>query len=117
MLFDDNAKMKFKEQSQMVIQNLNSHQWFGNMVTCVWWDYLWLNDGFARYYQYFAMEMVSLGVMVFGTLCVYGLYLLNHISGESGLAIRRTIHRRAASDCHGVRPDSETPNNRVLKNI
>ncbi|XP_060860635.1 glutamyl aminopeptidase-like [Metopolophium dirhodum] len=59
MLFDDDAKMKFKEQSQMVIQNLNNHQWFGNMVTCAWWDYLWLSDGFARYFQYFALEMVN----------------------------------------------------------
>lgn len=113
MLFDDDAKMKFKEQSQMVIQNLNSHQWFGNMVTCAWWDYLWLNDGFSRYFQYFAMEMVSLAVIIFGTMWVYGLYLLDRILGEPGLAVRRTIRRRAASDCHGVRSDSKTPDNRV----
>jgi len=65
MLFDDDSKTKFKEQSLMMIQRLNSHQWFGNMVTCTWWDYLWLNDGFARYFQYFGMEMVSLAVMFF----------------------------------------------------
>jgi len=117
MLFDDDAKTKFKEQSQMVIQNLNSHQWFGNMVTCAWWNYLWLNDGFSRYFQYFALEMVSSVVMIFGIMCVYGLYLLDCIPGESGLAVRRIIRRRAASDCHGVRSDSKTPDNCVCKNV
>jgi len=102
MLFDDDAKMKFKERSQMLIQNLNAHQWFGNMVTCAWWNYLWLNDGFARYFQYFAMEMVNSALMVIENICIRDLNSSDRILGKSGLAVGRTIRRRATSDCHGV---------------
>uniref|UniRef100_A0A2S2PB91 glutamyl aminopeptidase n=2 Tax=Schizaphis graminum TaxID=13262 RepID=A0A2S2PB91_SCHGA len=59
MLFDDDSKLKFKERSAMVIQKLYSHQWFGNLVTCAWWDYLWLSEGFARYFQYYATELAN----------------------------------------------------------
>ena len=33
-----------------------SHMWFGNLVTMVWWDDIWLNEGFARYAEHHILE-------------------------------------------------------------
>lgn len=33
-----------------------AHQWYGNAVTCAWWSEIWLNEGFARYLQFWAMN-------------------------------------------------------------
>ncbi|ODM88677.1 Endoplasmic reticulum aminopeptidase 2 [Orchesella cincta] len=33
-----------------------THQWFGNVVTCANWEDMWLNEGFAQYLQFWAMN-------------------------------------------------------------
>ncbi len=36
-----------------------AHMWFGDLVTMTWWDDLWLNESFASYMAYLAVDRAS----------------------------------------------------------
>ena len=44
--------------------------WFGNLVTFEWWGYFWLNEAFARYYQfYLSHEVIArININIFATV-------------------------------------------------
>jgi puromycin-sensitive aminopeptidase len=46
------AALSVQKRAAEVITHELAHQWFGNLVTMVWWDDLWLNEAFATWMAY-----------------------------------------------------------------
>ncbi|RIA85787.1 aminopeptidase [Glomus cerebriforme] len=57
ILFDPKASdAKFKHRIAYTVSHELAHQWFGNLVTMEWWTHLWLNEGFATWVGYLAVD-------------------------------------------------------------
>jgi aminopeptidase N len=59
LYYDGLSTESNKKSTALVIAHELAHMWFGNLVTLQWWDYTWLNEGFARLFQYISTDTVS----------------------------------------------------------
>ena len=57
LLFDPKqSSASIKQRVALVVAHECAHQWFGNLVTMEWWEQLWLNEGFATWVEYLAVD-------------------------------------------------------------
>ncbi|XP_035776002.1 aminopeptidase N-like [Anopheles albimanus] len=54
--FYDNktSPMKQKKRIATIVGHEIGHHYFGNYVSPAWWSYLWMKEGFARFFEYYA---------------------------------------------------------------
>ncbi|CAH2105881.1 unnamed protein product [Euphydryas editha] len=67
-----------------------AHKWFGNLITCRWWDNVWINEGFASYFEYFAMDGVDPSMELEDQFNIR--YLQSALSTDSSASTRALQH-------------------------
>lgn len=56
LIDEKNSSLANKQWVALVIAHELAHMWFGDLVTMEWWTHLWLNEGFACFIEYLAVN-------------------------------------------------------------
>jgi tricorn protease interacting factor F2/3 len=58
LLVDANTSTQVKRRVSQAVAHELAHQWFGDLVTMMWWDDIWLNESFATLMAYKAVDSI-----------------------------------------------------------
>ncbi|KAK7202520.1 peptidase family M1-domain-containing protein [Myxozyma melibiosi] len=87
LLFDpETSDAKYKNRVSYVVAHELAHQWFGNYVTMAWWNELWLNEGFATWVGWLAIDYL------YPDWDVFGVFVSDSLQGALGLDSLRQSH-------------------------
>ena len=71
---EENTSAHTRQDVAVTVAHELAHQWFGNLVTMEWWTDLWLNEAFATWVSYLAVQELFPEVLLFwlcaAKLCV-----------------------------------------------
>lgn len=59
-LFKDQVNPEELAFRAIIISHELSHMWFGDLVTMVWWEDLWLNESFAEFFSHFCLSSIKM---------------------------------------------------------
>lgn len=87
LLYDEaTSDSSYKVFVLEVVAHELAHQWFGNLVTMSWWNELWLNEGYATYISWVAVDYLYPEFQVFSR------FVAETLQGALGLDSLRTSH-------------------------
>ncbi|PFH56944.1 hypothetical protein XA68_15744 [Ophiocordyceps unilateralis] len=82
VLFDERTSdSRFRNAVAYVVAHELAHQWFGNLVTMDWWDELWLNEGFATWVGWYAVNHLHPDWEVWAQFVNEGMEAAFHLDG------------------------------------
>jgi aminopeptidase 2 len=74
LLFEEGVSAaKSKQNIAYVVAHELAHQWFGNLVTMGWWQDLWLNEGFATFVGWLAVDKLFPGNLINHVIVIDGI--------------------------------------------
>ncbi|XP_025986452.2 aminopeptidase N [Solenopsis invicta] len=75
----------------MTITHEVAHQWFGNLVSPIWWKYLWLSESITTYLQYYITDKFLRGKQLMNYIVVTDEQHMLYIESNLATPIHRNI--------------------------